>query len=245
VEIIAVPNAWTYLNGLSAIAVCFIGYLIGIVAFARRTHKKNKVLTNLSIFGFSIGTFYLDITISFFTVLIWGENLVDPLISGYIAFFAVMPTVIVGVRLSLKYFAPKIEKPLLIFGILLTPIYYVMLFGIPLIFGDTNLILGGYVDEISLLVKHEARIILWLLVSAFLMLSIGLLGGGFFKLSRSLEGPKRKRSLQISIGFIIFGIGNLIDMTLPAGELTTITLVPTRIALAVAYWLIFRGFLAV
>jgi len=245
VEIIVLPNIWTYLNGLSAIAVWFIGYLIGIVALVRNKRKKNKVLTNLSIFGFSIGTFYLDITISFFTVFFMGENLVDPLISGYIAFFAVMPTVIVGVRLSLKYFAPKIEKPLIIFSILLTPIYYVMLFVLPLIFGDNNLILGGFVDEISYLVKHEARIILWLLVSSFLILSIGLLGGGFFKLSRTLEGTKRKRSLQISIGFIIFGIGNLIDMTLPASQLTTIALVPTRIALAIAYWLIFRGFLAV
>ena len=236
---------WTYLNGISAIAVWFIGYLIGFVALVRRTRKKNKVLTNLSIFGYSIGTFYLDITISFFTVLFWEENLVDPLISGFIAFFAVMPTVIVGIRLSLKYFAPKIEKPLLIFAILLTPVYYVMLFVVPLMFGETNLVLGGFVDSISLLVKHEARILLWLLVTTFLILTIGLLGGGFFKLSRSLEGTKRKRSLQISIGFIIFGIGNWIDMTLPASELTTILLVPTRFALVVAYWLIFRGFLAV
>jgi len=245
VEIIAVPNIWTYLNGLSAMTVCFIGYLIGFVALIRRFRKKNKVLTNLSIFGFSIGTFYLDITISFFTVLITGENLVDPLISGYIAFFGVMPTVIVGVRLSLKYFAPKMEKIILWFAILITPFYYIILFGIPLILGESNLILGGFVDEISLLVKHQARIFLWLFVSFLLLLSIGLLGGGFFNFSRKLEGTKRKRGFQISIGFVIFGIGNLIDMTLPASMETTIALVPTRIALAIAYWLIYKGFLSV
>ena len=244
-EIIAVPNPWTYLNGLSAIAVCFIGYLIGLVALVRYFRKKSKVLPYLSIFGFSIGTFYLDITISFFSVLLTGENLVDPLISGYIAFFAVMPTAITGIHMSLKYFAPKLEKILLWLVILMTPFYYMMLFGIPLIFGENNLMLGGYVDGISLLVKHEARIILWSIVSALLILSIGLLGGGFYNFSRKLEANKRKRSLQISIGFIIFGIGNMIDMTLPASELTTILLVPTRIALAIAYWLIFRGFLAV
>ena len=244
-EIIAVPNLWTYLNGLSAIAVCFIGYLIGIVALIRYFRKKNKVLPYLSIFGFSIGTFYLDITISFFSVLLTGENIVDPLISGFIAFFAVMPTAITSIRLSLKYFAPKIEKPFLWIVILMTPFYYMILFGIPLIFGEINLVLGGFVDPISLLVKHEARIILWLLVSTLLILSIGLLGGGFFNFSRKLEGTKRKRILQISIGFMIFGVGNFIDMTLPAGELTTILLVPTRIALAIAYWLIYKGFLAV
>ena len=244
-EIIAVPNLWTYLNGLSAIAVCFIGYLIGIVALVRYFRKKNKVLPYLSIFGFSIGTFYLDITISFFSVLLTGENIVDPLISGFIAFFAVMPTAITGIHLSLKYFAPKMEKTILWIVILMTPFYYMLLFGIPLIFGESNLILGGFVDEISLLVKHEARILLWLIVSTLLIISIVLLGGGFFNFSRKLEGTKRKRSLQISIGFFIFGIGNMIDMTLPAGELTTILLVPTRIALAIAYWLIFRGFLAV
>ena len=244
-KIIALPNIWTYLNGLSAIAVCFIGYLIGLVALIRNFRKKNKVLPYLAVFGFSIGTFYLDITISFFSVLFTGENQVDPLISGYIAFFAVMPTAITGLHLSLKYFAPKMEKPLLWVIILMTPFYYIMLFGFPLIFGETNLILGGYVDKISLLVKHEARIILWLIVTTLLILSITLLGGGFYNFSRKLEGNKKKRSLQISIGFIIFGIGNMIDMTLPASELTTIMLVPTRIALVIAYWLIFRGFLAV
>ena len=156
-----------------------------------------------------------------------------------------MPTAITGIHLSLKYFAPKMEKALLWIVILITPFYYMMLFGIPLIFGDNNLMLGGFVDEISLLVKHEARIILWLVVSTLLILSISLLGGGFFNFSRKLEGTKRKRSLQISIGFMIFGVGNFIDMTLPAGELTTILLVPTRIALAIAYWLIYKGFLAV
>ncbi len=244
-KIIALPNIWTYLNGLSAIAVWFIGYLIGIVALIRYFRKKNKVLPYLSIFGFSIGTFYLDITISFFTVIFTGDNQLDPLISGFIAFFAVMPTALSGIHLSLKYFAPKLEKKLLILVLLITPFYYMILFGGPLIFGDTNLVLGGFVDQTSLLVKHEARILLWLVISSLLILAIVLFGGGFYNFSRSFEGTKRKRTLEISIGFVIFGIGNFIDMTLPASIITTIALVPTRISLAIAYWLIYKGFLAV
>jgi len=238
-----VPNIWTFSNGLSASITCIVGYIVGIVALVRYIKYRRNALSYVCFIGFLMGTFYLDITISFITVLVWQENLIDPIISGWIAFTPAIFIIAVISRLATKIFLVKIEKLAIVLIIILIPFFLFILYWAPLYFGDPNLVLGGFIDTYSYLVKHQAGLILWIIISFFLLLNIIVVSGGFFKLAKKLTGEPRKRCILISIGFLIFSIGNFIDMTLPAVILTTIILIPTRISLAISYILIYQGFL--
>lgn len=238
-----VPNPWTYSNGLSASITCIVGYIVGIVALIRYIKYRRNALSYVSLIGFLMGTFYLDVTLSFITVLVWQENLIDPLISGWIAFTPAVFIIAVISRLATKIFLVKIEKVAIVLIIILVPFFLFILYWAPLYFGDTNLVLSGFVDPNSYIVKHQAGFLLWMIISFFLALNVIVVSGGFFNLARKLAGEPRKRCILIAIGFCIFSIGNFIDMTLPASILTTIILIPTRILLAISYILLYQGFL--
>ena len=109
---------------------------------------------------FLIGTFYLDVTLSFISVLLWQENLVDPLISGWIDFTPAIFIIAVISRLATKIFLVKIEKLAMALIIILVPFFLFILYWTPLYFGDTNLILTGFTDPNSYLVKHQAGFLL-------------------------------------------------------------------------------------
>ncbi|MFX1276001.1 MAG: hypothetical protein ACFFBP_16145 [Promethearchaeota archaeon] len=240
------PNIWTYLNGISASITCIMGYIVGLVALFRYLKQKRNALTYVIYIGFLMGTFYLDVTLSFFMVLVLRENYITPLISGWIAFTPAIFLIGVLSRLATKTFLVQIEKLAIALIIILVPIFLIVLYAVPIYFGDApNLILGGFEDEISHLVKHQAEPLLLSIISFFLVLNVYFFSGGFYKLSRNLEGEQRKRCLLLSWGFLIFSIGNFIDMSLPSEfrELTTIILLPTRIALAFSYILLYQGFL--
>ena len=239
------PNIWTYANGITGSVVFIVGYIVGTVALFRYLKDRHgkRSLPYIIILGYCMGTFYLDITLSFLTVLFTHSNLVDPLVSGWIAFTPAAPIIIILVQLGTKLFLRKLRIIGIILLIIVIPSYLFILYWVPIYFGTPNLVLGGFVDSHSHLVKHQAGIITWIVISGFLLLCLVIFGGGFHLTAKTVEGDERKRCKLISWGFIIFSIANFIDMTLPAGFLTTIILIPTRISLAISYYLLYQGFL--
>ncbi|MFX1276000.1 MAG: hypothetical protein ACFFBP_16140 [Promethearchaeota archaeon] len=238
------PNLWTYLNGMSATIACIVGYIIGFIALFRYLKEKRTALSYVSYIGFFMGTVYLDITLSFITVLVFHENLISPLISGWITFTPSIGLTAVLSRLATKTFLIRIEKLALILIIILVPLFLFLLYWIPLNFGDLNIVFGGGEDPNSFLIKPQAGIAFGTILTFFLILNIYVFSGGFYKLSRKLEGQERTRCLLLTWAFLIFSIGSIIEITIPAEFLfTNIILFPTRILLVICYFLFYQGFL--
>lgn len=229
----AQPTIITYVSGLSATGVVFVGYMIGIVALIKYFREKKKLLPYLSILGFCCGTFYLDIALSFFTILITGENQIPVIISGWIAFGTAPIAIFVMLYMSFDIFKPEWKKAVLIIIGISAVFYWILLFGFP------DFMLGGFVDEENLLVKHEAKLPLFIFAGIYTFGNLIISGGGFYRMSKHSEGQIRLRCRQLVIGFIIFSICNSLDMIVPVG----IILIPIRIGIAISYLFIYQGFL--
>ena len=135
--------------------------------------------------------------------------------------------------MSFDIFKPEWKKAVLIIIGISAVFYWILLFGFP------DFMLGGFVDEENLLVKHEAKLPLFIFAGIYTFGNLIISGGGFYRMSKHSEGQIRLRCRQLVIGFIIFSICNSLDMIVPVG----IILIPIRIGIAISYLFIYQGFL--
>ena len=227
------PTFITYTSGISAAAIVIVGYAAGIFALIKYFKEKKPLLPLLSVVAFCFGTFYLDVTLSFITILLTGKNQIPIMVSGWIAFSTAPISMIAIMWLSFDIFKPELRNRVcLVIGISAI-VYWILLFGFP------DLMMGGFVDEEHLLVKHEAKLPLFIFIAIYMIINIVISAGGFLRIARRVEGKIKIRCIELVIGFLLFSISNAVDMLVPIG----IILVPTRIAVVISYLLIFHGFL--
>ena len=134
------PTIITYASGISAMMVVCVGFLITIVSLIKYTKERKPMLPILAIIGICFGMFYLDITLSFITIMITGENQIPVLVSGWIAFGTGPIAMFCIMWITFEIFKPELKKKVLIIIGLSGIIYWILLFGFP------DLMIGGFVD---------------------------------------------------------------------------------------------------
>jgi len=222
----------TYLNGISAICVLITGFYFGFRFIMHYSKLKKSLLPLIAAMGFGLGIFYLGPSTAFFYLLFTGTN-ISATLYLYLSYFTMPLTLGLAMYLGFDIFKPKWKKGIMIFFSFFTVIWWVSFILFPdQVFVYSEPTAGNLID-----ISFTTWIGLPMIGLAILS-ALFVLGGGFLSISRKVEDKeKRKKSIFLAIGWVLFSIAGILD-TFPIALL----LVVARIIMLIGYMLIFLGF---
>ncbi|TFG23311.1 MAG: hypothetical protein EU529_07890 [Promethearchaeota archaeon] len=201
------PLSW--LNGFSAFLLICTSWILGILILRFYLKEKRKQYLILFIFSAAIALGWTGITITFFSVVIYGYNL--PWVKYVISYFS-YSTVPVG-STAIIYFtfdvfgAPKFKKPLLVVYFSLMALYYIFLFAT---FSDAvvvSKVKKGQIYDDWLSPNSVVYYLLLIMVSITSLITLF----GFYQFSKMTAGDLKKRAGFIILSSIIIGSCVLLD----------------------------------
>ena len=223
----------TYLNGISAICVLITGFYFGFRFILHYNKLKKSLLPLIAGMGFGLGIFYLGPSTAFFYLLFTGTN-ISSFLYGLLSYFTMPLTLGLAMYLGFDIFKPNWKKGVMIFFSIFTVIWWVSFILFPeYLFHSPETPGAGELIDISFKLPIGLPMIGLAILSALF-----ILGGGFLSIARKIEEKeKRKKSLFIAIGWVLFAIAGILD-TFPVSLL----LVIARSIMLIGYILIFLGF---
>ena len=222
----------TYLNGISALCVLITGFYFGFRFILHYNKLKKSLLPLIAGMGFGLGIFYLGPSTAFLSLLISGEN-ISGVLYGYLSYFTMPLTLTLAMYLGFDIFKPAWKKGIMIIFSIFTVIWWVsfILFQEMLFSFETPT--EGALMDISFELPIGLPMIGLAILSALFML-----GGGFLSIARKIEDKKKRRkSIFLAIGWVLFSVAGILD-TFLALELIAFA----RLTMLVGYLLIFSGF---
>ncbi len=224
----------SYLNGISSLIALTMAYLLAFSFIIKYMRQKQNLLLSTAILCFSLGSFNLGTVISFFSLLITGNN-IDFILAGYLGMTCVPIAILNAMNLGFSIFKPESRKRVLIFFSITAIVYYIPIFFLPgQMFGGEipPEIIPGETELADFAIKS---IVLYLTVF-YVICVIVILGGGFLKLVRQLTGKERKKAWWLLNTFVLFAIAATLDVWIP-----TIIIVLPRVLMIISYYSLYRG----
>ncbi|MHA1821840.1 MAG: hypothetical protein ACTSU2_09240 [Promethearchaeota archaeon] len=225
-------NAW--IDGISALILVFIG-IIWFIYFLLKYKKEKKALMPLvALLGLLFGLFYSGPAVGIIHLAIKDTNL-DPIIYAYLSYTLMPLTIVVVMNIGFALFYPKYRNlASIIYGLTAIP-YYIWWFLYPNQVIIQHQISPGDLQDIGL------SSVVGILTMVYLMSLLIILAGGFLTLYTKLDSDTQKRrkrsSLLLALGFILFFISGAID-SLFVSSLTIVA----RIIMILSYYMQFLGF---
>jgi len=222
----------TYLNGISATCVLLTGFYFGIRFIIHYNSLKKPLLPLVAGLGFGLAIFYLGPTTSFFSLLITGEN-INGVLYGYLSYFTMPLTLTLAMYLGFDIFKPAWKKGIMIIFSIFTVLWWMSFILFQELVFEFETPAEGALMYISFVIPIGLPMIGLAILSALLML-----GGGFLSIARKIEDKKKRRkSLFLAFGWMLFAIAGILDTFL------TGNLIPfARLTMLIGYFLIFAGF---
>ncbi|QEE15020.1 hypothetical protein DSAG12_00843 [Promethearchaeum syntrophicum] len=223
----------TYLNGISAFCVLLTGFYFGIRFIIHYNSLKKSLLPLIAGLGIGLAIFYLGPSTAFFYLLFTGEN-ISYILYGFLSYFTLPLTLILAMYLGFDIFKPSWKKGVMIFFSIFAIIWWVsFLFLRDYVFEASDSIGVGDLMDISYVLPIGLPMVAIAILSAMF-----LLGGGFLSIARKIEDKtKRKKSLFLALGWVLFAIAGILD-TFLAPSLIALA----RLTMLIGYLLIFSGF---
>lgn len=223
----------TLIIGFSATAIVVTGYITAIGCLKRNKGQATNLLAIAAIFLFSAGSFYLGTTVSFYKLLLTGENLSEPL-TGQLCYLWAPIGLSASTYVGFQIIKPKISKPLAAIYLLTGIIYWYGLFGIPEITITSEIPEGGLgLRDIQLLDFVK------IMTSAYLIIFVLTQVTGYAWLAKNSSGLIKKKALYHIIGYILFVICGALDSLVEFPSPIYILIV--RLFMITAYIFLYKG----
>ncbi len=176
----------------------------------------------------SVGILYLGSVASFFSLLITDSPL-PIILHGYLAYTLVPFATLNALYLGFEIFAPEYTKKLLIIYGITCVVFLIAWFGFP-----TDMIGGTIVEGIP---DISLKSIALYLVIFYILTALIVIGGGFFKLRKRVEGADKRKITLLAWAFVLFSIGGILDTAIPFQ-----VVVIARVVMWISLWMMFKGF---
>ena len=208
----------SWLNGFSAFLLVCSAWIMALIILKWYLKDKRKQYIIFFIFSAAIALGWTGITITFFSVAIYGYNL--PWVKPVISYFS-YSTVPLGAT-SIIFFtwdvfgAPKFKKPLLVVYFSLMALYYIFLyttFQEAVVCPDVP---KGVIYDDWLSPTSFVYYLLLIMVSITALMTLI----GFYQFSKMTAGDLKKRAAFIILASIIIGSCVLLD-TVVLGSIIT------------------------
>jgi hypothetical protein len=226
----------SYLNGISAFIAVSMAFTFGAMFIIKYIRTKKRLMPYAAVLGITLGFFHMGTVVSFISLIITGSN-IDFILGGYLGMTCVPIAILNAMYLGFTLFKPElVKKVLIIFGITVV-VYFIAIFGFPdLMFGGTippEIILGE-----TELADFSIRNVALYLVIFYILCVIVILGGGFYKLQKRIEGEEAKKAHWMFIAYMLFAIGAILDVTVPMA-----IVVVARAIMITSYYYLYKGFM--
>lgn len=222
----------TYLNGFSAIVCMSIGIIYGIYFIYLYMHMKKSSMSWIIITSFAAGFLYFGNVVSFFSLILTGNNLTATLY-GLFSYTSVAILAFTGIYTCISI--PNAERKtlvLLLYGII-GVVYLISLYVFPNRMISGNNPAAGELLVISL--NSLASDILKIYTGTFFLLSFN-----FIWFSRKEESEKKKHMLMLGFGWFLLMIAYLLEIFFAESNYDLIVI--DRIVMAISFVLMFTGF---
>ncbi len=202
---------WTsWVNGISASAVWFAATILGILTFISyaRTRKPLKLAVGLLIISFSF--FYLGPFVDFWDLILFNAN-ITPELYALLSYTVGPVSVSAFMYLGFGAFNPKWKNKVVYIFLGTGIIYWIALYGWTSSMLEVDpLWVAGQMMDIAL------RSVAMLFILTYIVLILIVLAGGFIRLYKRLEGEYKILARNFAIGFLSFGVGDIIDSAIPS-----------------------------
>lgn len=203
-------DPFSYMNGLSALTIMVLATAFGVIFLYRYAKTKKDLLPYVAMVELSFSFLYLGPVVEFFSLLFTGTNISPGLY--IILCYTIAPIGIVNwMYLGFSIFKEEWKKKVSWgFGVTIVP-YYIALFGFTEAMYEVD---PGWMPGVMLDVG--LRSVAMILTVVYILAVIVVLGGGFYGLQKKLDpSPERKRARLFMTGWFLFGVGGIIDATIP------------------------------
>ncbi len=220
-------------NGLSATMILVTGVIITIRLLLAIRHSESKLLPWQAIFALVLGSFYTGTVVSFW-LLIFTNNNIEPRSLAAILCYSLAPIgVAAAMYIGFSMIKPSFAKPMAwIFGLTAIPFWANLWFNWPEP-GSSFVLERPAVDLIDINLLSLSKYFTLIYILAL----IAILGVGFMILAKRSTGEIRSRSINYSIGLVLFGVCGAIDSEISLG----LWMVLIRILMVVAYLFLYKA----
>ncbi len=224
----------TFLNGFSELILVLLGIFYFFRFMIHFFKQKKKMTPVLALLALSLGSMHLGGAVAFLAKLIWLVDL-DIILYGFLTYIHLPFGLIIAIYLGFDIFKPKLKWWMVALYAVLGIAYLTAMIGWPDIMirqigttaADTVIDVNVWHVPLGITIVYLATAVLVLGVN-FLVLRSRM---------RTDEGEMKNKTLQLGIGWILFGFSGALCTLNPLN----ITIIPNSICF-VALILIFHGF---
>lgn len=224
-------DAFTVINGVSSLAILCFGCTIGAYFLVKYVKTRKHLLPYVSLVGFCLGAFYSGGSASFLATLITGKG-VPILVAGLLSYSLVPLAILLGMYLGFTIFQPEHTKKVVVVFAATAIVYYIALFGFP-----TQMISGTEPTFDDPMTDTGLRSVVLYLSIFYILSVIVILGGGFYRLTKRIEGEERVKARYLTWAWLLFSLAQIIEITI----LSSLVVIP-RVITLVSLFFIYKGF---
>ena len=202
------------LDGLTATGIILSATIFGLLSFYRASKLGAKLLAWAGLTMFFVGFLWLGPFIDFILVVFYNTNITPTYLYSILSYLWVAPALVVAMYLGGSLMFPKKKWVLVgIFIVLGIVFEYFLWFQTSESFTWTLLNPGEDLIDASFIRDHPT----FLMIALFLVVTLILLGIGFFVKAKQATGDLRKKFIYLGLGFTIFVVCGALDSIVPPG----------------------------
>ena len=202
------------LDGLTATGIILSATIFGLLSFYRASKLGAKLLAWAGLTMFFVGFLWLGPFIDFILVVFYNTNITPTYLYSILSYLWVAPALVVAMYLGGSLMFPKKKWVLVgIFIVLGIVFEYFLWFQTSESFTWTLLNPGEDLIDASFIRTHPT----FLMIALFLVVTLILLGIGFFVKAKQATGDLRKKFIYLGLGFTIFVVCGALDSIVPPG----------------------------
>ncbi len=225
------------LSGSTAFLIQITGYAIATSCFIRARKKTNSNLIVYGLFFAFMANFFLGPTSDWISVLLTDTN-IPPYLIAQLSYILSQPFFALGMYMGFSLLKPAIARRIFFIYLLAGVIYIPAL----IFFPEANIIpiYGtppvGQVDLID--IQLMGTLVLFMIIDMLSFAVILVPSFWWVALSKKSKSIPRKKAFFIALGFTLFVLCGIIDITIPLGPYIGYV----RIGMAAGYIFLYLGF---
>ena len=207
------------LDGLTATGIILSATIFGLLSFYRANKLGAKLLAWAGLTMFFVGFLWLGPFIDFILVVFYHTNITPTHLYSLLSYLWVAPALVVAIYLGGSLMFPKKKWVLVGIFIAMGIIFEYFLWFQTAdsftwnVFTDPGFVPGDDLIDASFVREHPT----FLMVALFLVVTLVLLGIGFFVKAKQATGDLRKKFVYLGLGFTIFVVCGALDSIVPPG----------------------------
>jgi len=224
------------IDGITGTAVVILGIVFGIYFYHQGKQRNAKLMKQLAFFTIFAGLLYLGVLVDFLSLIMTNNNFPnDRRQVALLTYIWFGPVIILALYIAVQVQFPEKTKQIVIPFIILSVIYYFLIFIDPL----GSFYSGYYENNKPRLIDYNINITspAGIIFALMLFPTIIIFGVGMLYQSSKTSGDLKKKFLLLAVGAFCYGISGLFEGFTQPG----VGVIFVRIGFLSSFWIMYFG----